>query len=428
MWRPKKWGDRYFYSLTGRPARTLDALEAFALPEVNAALSLRARAFSNGLLKFVNEKGREVPHRYEDLIKNPNWFQPITEFQRQTWLFRDLFGNEFIYILRPSGMDNIRGLFTLPPNLVNAEYVDSSPFFLFTQNRIPNVQYSIELGNGKRMPLDHEALIHLNADRVSVSSATDKSLLQGQSKLESLSQVVSNLFDAYESRGIVLRNRGALGILSAEGGKDGLGFTIPASMQPEEKKALYDEFRQNYGLLKHHQRGAIIISNWGLKWQPIEVDPDKLGLYTETKESFKKVLDTFGIPEDLFARDKGATYENQNQARKSFYENTIVPEANEWVTALNQSIMEDEKVKLIVDYTHLPCFQEDLKVKTEAVTKVVNYLSRLLQDGAISHEEYREELFKHGIGNGKPLKDEQRDQEPEPARRNGQRKPETQSA
>src|SRR5690606_9526598 len=213
----------------------------------------------------------------------------------------------------------------------------------------PRVEYSIELGNGKRMPLDHADIIHLNADRVSVSSATDKSLLQGQSKLESLSQVVSNLFDTYESRGIVLRNRGAIGILSAEGGKDGLGFVIPSAMQPEEKKALYDEFRQNYGLLKHHKMGAIVISNWGLKWQPIEVDPDKLGLYTETKESLKKILDTFGIPEDLFARDKGATYENQNQARKSFYENTIIPEAQEWVTALNQSIMEDESVKIIID-------------------------------------------------------------------------------
>src|SRR5690606_32155927 len=162
--------------LTGRPARTLDALEAFALPEVNAAVSLRARAFFNGVLKFVNEEGKEVPHRHEPLIRNPNWFQPITEFQRQTWLFRDLFGNDFIYILRPSGMDNIRGLFTLPPNLVNAEYADSSPFFLFTQNKIPRVEYSIELGNGKRMPLNHEDIIHLNADRVSVSSATDKNL------------------------------------------------------------------------------------------------------------------------------------------------------------------------------------------------------------------------------------------------------------
>lgn len=399
LWRrpPRKLGNDYFYGISGRGAKSLDYLEAFnCLPEVNAVINLSARCLSSGKIKIVDKTAKEVAHQYTTLLQDPNWFQPISEFMRQTKIFHDVYGNEFLFMLRPIGMNIVKGLFTLPPNLVECEYLDKQPFFLF--NDIPEVKYSIKLANNQKMTLAHEDIIHLNDNRVSISSAMDKNLLLGESKLKSLAPVISNLFRAYESRGVIMHRRGAVGIISNEN-KDAIGSTIP--LGDDEKKDVQEGF-SNYGLRPDQYQ--YILTSLPLKWQPIELDPRKLGLFEETAEDFSKIMDAFGIPQEMFVRTEGATYENQNQARKSLYENSVIPEAQEWIGAINQSLFEDDTAKAIVDYSHLPIFQEDLKVTTDIMNTRVSYLSRLLADNAISIEEYREELFKVGIGNGKPVR------------------------
>lgn len=392
-WRgPRKWGGSYFYPLASRAFQAIGHLDAFlSIPELNAVLSLRARAFSNAVLKIVDSRGREmVNHRYNPLLRNFNWFQPQKEFMRQTKLFADIFGNEYLYMLRPVGLDNVKALFSLPPNLVECRYTAPSPFFTFDKE--PKIEYSIQ-ANGRKIPLDAASIIHMNSDRVNISSVKDENLLQGESKLTSLEPVLSNLKAVYESRGVILRNRGAMGILTNDN-KDALGSSL--GLDPDERKDLQEAYSR-YGSLSHQSQ--IVITNLPLRWQPMEVSPNRLGIWEETREGFNKILDTFGVPGDLFVRDKGATYENQNQARKVLYENAVIPEANEWTGALNDSFMQGDPGKIIATYDHLPCFQEDKKKTADANSVTVNYLSRLLADQVISVNEYREELAKRtGIG------------------------------
>ena len=376
--------------------KSLDPLEAFnCLPDVNAIINLKARLFSNGRIKIVDKNGKEIlSHRYTALLQNLNWFQGCNEFMRQTKIFHEVFGNEYLFMLKPVGMEGVKALFTLPPNLVDCEYIDAQPFFLFSD--IPRVEYSISLGNNKKMPLEHKDIIHLNDNRIP-TRADQKNILVGQSKLEALAPAVSNLFAAYKSRGIIMHRRGAMGILSSDQ-KDAAG-SIP--MLEPERADVQKQWKEMYGSdLSQHQ---IIISNVPLSWKAIELDPRKLGLYEECEEDLNRILDAFGVPGELLVRDQGATYENQNQARKGMYENGTIPEANEWIGAINSVLFQDDSAKAIVDYSHLPIFQEDVKAKNEAMTARVTYLSRLFADGAITHAEYREELHKAGIGNGRPI-------------------------
>ncbi len=53
---------------------------------------------------------------------------------------------------------------------------------------------------------------------------------------------------------------------------------------------------------------------------------------------------------------------------------------------------------LIMDFSHLSVFQEDAKKRGEALTAITTALSKAFMDGAISIEEYKEELIKHGLG------------------------------
>lgn len=397
LWRrPRVIGrGQMFYPIAGSSLRHLDYVEAFqSLPEVNSVINLKARCFANGKIKIVDKSGKEIAHRYTPLFSNPNWYQPISEFLRQCRIYREVFGNEFIYLLQPLGLDNsVKSIFTLPPDLMTCEYIDATPFFL--HNDLPAVKYEISINN-RKVQLRHEDILHLDDNRISIRS-DQKDVLLGESKLQALAQPINNLYAAYKSRGTIMHRRGALGVLSNEQ-KDVTG-SIP--LLDTERDDIQNQYKKMYGHgLDQHQ---IIISSLPLRWQSIELDPRKLGLYEECREDFDRIMDAYGIPSELIVRQNGATYENQNQARKGFYQNVVIPEANEWIQAISSTLFEDDKATAVVDYSHLPIFQEDIKAKNEAMTSRVNYLSALYADKAISHAEYREELFKAGIGNGKPV-------------------------
>lgn len=401
LWRgsPEKWGSSYFYPLFNNTWDDIKYLEAFnTIPELNAIINLLARCGSNGVYKVADKEGKEIEgHWLNLLLKNPNWFQDQKEFISQTIIFHELYGNEYIYSLFPVGFkpERTKALFTLPPNLVCPEIEETQPFYTFSKQ--PRLKYIVDY-DGKKIPLDPETIIHLNDNQVDITKINQKDLLKGTSTLRALTPVINNIKMAYESRGIIIKYRGAQGILSPEA-KDGIGQTIP--MDEPEKEAIQKAYK-GYGTLNgQHQ---LIITNVASRFQSMTLnEPKKLGLFDECKEDLYRMLDAFGLPPDLFARTEQSTYANRNDARKDVYENKVIPTANIRAAALNQRFLADDPGKVIVDFSDLAILQEDLKVKAEGRNATVNYLSRLLQDQQITDEEYREELHKIGIGDGKPV-------------------------
>lgn len=393
LWRPRKIGNQWFYSVDGNVDvfQKLDYLASFnCVPELNAVINLKARSFSNGIIKAVDKNGKEVD-KVPKCLKSPNWFQDQKEFMRQTKLFHEIYGNEYLYMLFGVGFDPsmTKALYTIPPNLVEVEYLEEQPFFVFSEQP-PKITYSL-VSDGKRDRIPTEQIIHLNDNRVTVTKANGKDILTGESKMRGLAAAINNLRLAYESRGIILKNRGALGILS--NATSDVAGAVP--IDAEDRKRTQEEYR-NYGTLSGQNH--LIITNANLKWQKMGVNPSELGLFEETEQDFFKICDSYGTPIDLFASIKGSTFENQKQAEKGLYLRTVIPEANEWIRSLNDSGIAGEGVTLIIDYSHLSVFAEDLKSRGDALTSITNALSKLFVDGVISLQEYQEEIKKHGIG------------------------------
>jgi hypothetical protein len=364
------------------------------IPEINAVYNMKASMFSAGTLKLLDKKGKDASSKHPELatiLETPNWFQDQKEFMVQTKLFHEILGNEFIYNLFPLGMKAERssGLFSLPPNLVKVEFKSDKLFFTVSD---PSglIKYTWR-SNGKDVPLPADAMMHFNDSRVKYDeSIPDEEILRGVSKLEALRPVRQNLRLAYESLGVILKNRGALGIISNDS-DNGVGQAIP--IKDDEKKIIQDGYR-NYGGLSHQNQ--LIITSAKVKWQQMSVNPDKLGLFQGKKEDFAKVLDSAGMAMELFV-NQGSTYENQKQARKGTYQETIIPEALKWVGGLNRKLLSDSYDKIVVDYSHLPIFQEDLKSKGEAYKAMADALNRMLVDGAIDVPTYIQEIETAGI-------------------------------
>jgi len=80
------------------------------------------------------------------------------------------------------------------------------------------------------------------------------------------------------------------------------------------------------------------------------------------------------------------------------YEESIIPDMNERIAAINNTIGADKKSwELKVDYSHLPVFSENYRERSQTINTMVNGLSRALADGAITIEQYQDELRKFGI-------------------------------
>ena len=397
LFKVEKYGNSYFYTTQSYNAWSeLDYLKAFLeIPELNAVIGMKARMFGNGIIKEVDDSGNEIKNsKLVEILRTPNWFQGGKEFMRQTKLFHEIFGNEYLYELFPVGMDietaSRKAMFTIPSNWMTVKYIDDQPFFVYVEAP-DSVKYIVKY-KGNDMPIPKELLIHINDDRVDMSnSAQSVVMLKGESKCRALTPALNNLRMAYETRGVLLKNRGALGILS-NATSDKIG-AIP--LEQEEKERIQSEYSNNYGALSGQRQ--IIISSADLRWQQMSISPDKMGLWEETEADFNKILDSYGMPSELFVRKQGSTYENQKQARKGAYIDTVIPEANEWISALNRKYRTGAKTKLIIDYTHLAVFSEDLKERGESLQTNINALSKALQDGAININQYMAELEKFGI-------------------------------
>jgi len=402
LWSPKKEGGNWwyrFFSSRNDTFKSVDCLDSYEkVSEVSAIINMKARAFSNMRLKEVDKDGNEMPtpagQALIKLLQNPNWFQAGHEFLIQTKTFREIFGNEYIYKTAPFGfqptIERTKALFAVPGNIVKSVYDNKIPYFL---NAIaPKITYKIK-SDTNWDEYDSKLVIHFNDNRASIKSSNDKHLLDGTSKLELNSCVINNIKAAYESRGVILRKRGANGAWVTKS-KDGIGAVLP--MEKGEKDDLQKQLA-NYGTMEDQNQD--IITNADLAWvQRGPNNPQNLGIFQEIEEDFNKLLDAYGVPSEIFVRTKGATYENQRQAEKGLYVRTIMPEANEWIGGVSSEFLPDGgPTSIIADYLHLPIFQEDLKARGESLTQMVNALSKALADQAITIEQYKEELIKFGI-------------------------------
>lgn len=404
-------GGEWFYPINGNAYtfKGLEYLDSYNdIPELNAIINLKANSFSNGKIKAYkpSKTGELTDISYSDpvisILKKPNFFQAEKEFLKQTKSFHEIFGNEYLYILAGTGtrklssfISTVKALSSLPPNLVDCDYTQSIPWFEQPRDQMPDgIKYTYSLGNNKTQPLDNDFLIHLNDNRATIKDPQKKDFLVGESKMKALTPAINNMRMAYETRGVILANRGALGILSNDSA-DAAG-QIP--MTGEERNEVYKQYENNYGGLPGQK--SIIITNARLKWQPMTVAPDKLGLFDECQEDFFRMCDSYGTPQELFSSTTGTTFENQNQAFKRLYDNTIIPEANEWIGALQSYFYPNGEVILCMDYSHLSVFQEDLELNASALGSLITALSKAFADGALTIEEYQAELNKFGLAVG----------------------------
>lgn len=362
------------------PLERKDALKLVA--PLSYVLSRVGGMASDGVPYVVDSKNNEIVNtEYEQIRKvlnNPNPMQDFSQFLKCVHIYVKLYGFCPIYIVRATKKSPIVGLVPLPPETFK---IESCPSVIEIGSGVKFGKASIEVDNQK-IELEQEEYTIIHDGVFDVNNG----VLEFYSPMSSLSEHVRNYAAQIKARGSLIINGGGKGIIH---GNDTSEFGN-LELTPQEKEELNNEFKYKFGLVG--QKYQILVTRAKVGWIPLSFDVSQLQLHEEDTACMKDIANAIGINPNLFISD--STFQNQEAVKKSAYQDVIVPDANRIARALT-NILCTEGIKIKIDYSHVPCLQQDLSASALALKNMAIGLQTLKNMGLITNEEARIEISKH---------------------------------
>lgn len=322
---------------------------------VSSVIDNMADAFINGEIQALNarteNKVRGINKDWQKLIDTPNWLQDQSQFFKQLYTYRKVFGWCVVLKMKAVGFDKPSSLWVIPNWLLKVEH-DKNATFTSKQPRKFTLCF-----NGKETPLDNEDLMLFTDVTNLYDEQTWLPLPRIYTKQYSLTLLISIL----EAETTLIQNKGAIGIIS-DGGSKIDGISTP--MMPGQKEDLQEQWGK-YGLTR--EKWQMIFTNANINYTPLVFDAAQLELKAGYLSAYKDVTDGLHYPFVLTAHSDQSTYNNVVSAEKSLYNNAILPDAKSIFKAFDKQLFKPEdNVTLWADYSKIDCLQENKKYKAEA--------------------------------------------------------------
>ena len=332
--------------------------------------------------KNKDGKTDSLYQKYESvrkLLRQPNALQSGRQFNKQVEINLKTFGYCAIYIFRSIPSELPLAMWIIPPEIFKAELTGS----LWMQSELSGIikKAYIEWG-GKQIELEeHEYFIISDANAI-VSPNGDN--LAYQSKIDSLTEPVSNWMAQMRARGTLIVDGGPKGIICDDSGGDIYGNS---SLDSKEQDNLNSKFKKRFGIV--NKLYSILVTTAKLKWVPITANTKDLMLHDEDDKCRDTIADTIGINTNLVKAD--SKYENQASSEKAAYQNLIIPDAENYTEALTRALNQDG-VFIKLDYTHVSALQENKADSARAFSLASTAARNLYNDKILTLTEVRKEL------------------------------------
>lgn len=375
---PRSW---YGYSWNNKTPVLVDTNNLFAVysacSPLQNVLSKHSEMVSNGTLRMRKKSDRKKEietHWALDLMKNPNPLQSQREYIYEFVLYQDIYANNFVYTNRPFPTSKPKTITNLPSQLIK---IVPTGLWLDQQD-IKGIIDHYELyglGNEWIQNFDTTEVIHTN-------HGLSMSPLKADSKLISLLLPISNAIAAYKTRNVLITENAGITIISS-GAKDAMGSI---NMPEEERKRVAEQFRDQHGLRDDQLRK--VFSSSPITVTPISFPTKDMMLFEEIEDDFGQMCGAFGIDRDIFPSTKGATFENKKQGEISTYQGSVQTTADSMCNFFDKLLLGAEDAEFWMDYSHIPCMQENKKEKAEVRKTDAETYSILYSDGIISKEQF----------------------------------------
>lgn len=354
----------------------------YEIPELALVVNRRASMKSNAVIKHMRDGEVWEESPITKFLNKPNVLQSRNEFLSQRDIQRSLFGNAYTYMVIGNRESISMGvppaaLWNLPASV--AEIKRTGKMFKQTKKEDIIEKFYLNL-NGKQQEYEYDLIWHSN-------DVNPSDPLVGSSRLRSLEKPLSNIKLSYAHRNTIMAKKGALGMLSPDVGK---GEAAAIGMSKDERRRIEKEYQSAYSTTDKSKMQVLIAEN-AMKWTPISYPTKDLMLFEEVDADRRVVIDTFGLNDNLFSKEKGTTFTNLYEGIKMAYQDTIIPEAEDDAKSLTEFFgMDGEREKLIYDYSHIPALAEDGNEKAETLKKKAEACEKLINSGVMTLEEIRE--------------------------------------
>lgn len=266
----------------------------------------------------------------EALLKNPNPEQSYSSFISNLIGFGKLTGNRFIWGISPTSGPN-QGkpseLHILPSQ--ETEIVSGGIM-------MPVKGYKVTWNPEATIP--KEQVCHIKDFNPAFDSAGTQ--MYGQSPLQAGFKVLTQNNQAATTGVKYLQNQMARGVLSNNDG----------NMSEDQALQLKDKFKSSYQ--GSSNAGDVIVTPVPLSWINFGLPASDLSLIEQYNASVKDLCNIYGVPVQLLNNTDSSTFNNMKEAKKSLYQNAVIPELTKIRDELNRWLIPKFGSDLYFDYDY----------------------------------------------------------------------------
>jgi phage portal protein BeeE len=322
----------------------------------------------------------------QQLVSRPNRHQGWSEFQGQAVVYLNISGNNFTFLDRdnpeklPDAMLNLRPdrVFVVPgrvdgqATILGYLYVPEGKSALGRMTPEARIE---ALEHGDIVPILPSDMMH-----VKLPNPLDEleGMGEGLSPISCIAwttdvdNAVTQFLKLFFEKGIVI---------------PGMVTTDKVNLSENIIARLKERWKQTYGGFENWGE-EIFVADHGLKYQRIGLTFDEMGFKEIDARSESRILAPFGVPGALIGTRLGldrAIESNLVELRKTFWQDTMVPESQLFETEFQFFLRGDSGEFVAYDYSKVPALQE----------VVLSIQAQRLDDfkaGAITRNEYRQVL------------------------------------
>lgn len=349
-------------------------------PYIRSIIDYKALCLQNVIIReFQKVSTGEDKELYDTatlkLLKNPNPIQSGSNLLAQTLIYETLYAESFVRGVKglSGGFEKSIALWSLNPKDVTIQYVDNGNIDITATSSINQIiKFFDYCTNSIVHQLTNDEVLYSNTSYI-----FDNNLLCSESEFETLKQTVANLMFIQESRGVIIRNRGALGMLSKESSSGDMAAAI--GMDSNDKEDVLKEYKKLYGI--GAGQSQVLIPNFPMRWTPMVLNIKDLQLDESALHEFNKCCDLLKVPRGIF--DDKTTFANQLEVKKRLYQDAIIPYMNAKMETLGKKL-ELKNTYLVADYSHVDCMQPNKKLSAETDKLQAEKLEIMYKNGVIS--------------------------------------------
>ena len=312
---------------------------------------------------------------------NPNPLQSFTAFIKQVEVNLRLFGYCPVSLVRGIEGATPNAMWIIPPELFHLEGTGKC---LFQDREEDVVRQAYVQWGGRRVNLEPWEYIVIHDGGMIVPEYVGRDILF-QTSTDCLSQPVSNWVSSMSASHTLLVNGGPKGIVCGMGA-DEMGNT---AIDAKDEEEIREKFKRKYGLVGKDY--PVLVTRKQLKWIPMDYDSSQLKLHEEDSRCTAAICNAIGLNPNLF---NDAKYDNQESAKKSAYQDVVIPDSVKIAEALTRAVCpEDAQVK--IDFSGVECLQANKEMEANTLVHAADALERLMASGLITPDEARIEIARY---------------------------------